>query len=61
MVSLPITELKVQNSQQWWRGVMALLFLELLDFQQRSDVELLSICTAPNKTEDDVFKKISVA
>ena len=40
---------------------MALLFLDLLDFQQRSDVELLSICTAPNKTEDDVFKKISVA
>lgn len=57
MVSLPTTELKVQKTQQWWRGVMVLVFLELLDFQQRSDVELLSICVAPNKTENDVLKK----
>ena len=54
MVRLPTTELKVRKTQQWWRGVMALVFLELLDFQQRSDVELLSICVAPNKTENNV-------
>ena len=54
MVSLPTTEIKVQNTQQLWKGVSVLLFLESLEFQERSEVELLSICAAPNKTENDV-------
>lgn len=51
MVSLPTTEIKLQNTQQQWNGVNAMVFLTLLDFHYKSEFALLDVHAAQEKME----------